>query len=82
MDRRVRATKKDENGNIVALCNSGQSWSPRQKADVIRDIQSNRRSYYVEEAPRRTYVRVVSGGSLQTTPDERNSNNLNKLPEV
>ena len=82
MDRRVRATKKDRDGNIVALCNPDEAWSPRGKADVIKDIKSNKKSYYVEEVPRRTYVRIVSGNSLQTTLDESSSNNLNRLPQV
>jgi hypothetical protein len=28
MDRKVTAIKKDRKGNIVALCNAGQRWSP------------------------------------------------------
>ena len=81
MDRRVRATKKDRNGKIIALCNAGEKWSPRRSADIVKDIQMNKKSYYVEEAPRRKYVRVVSGGLLQTTSDETNSNSLDRLPE-
>jgi hypothetical protein len=82
MDRRVKATKRDRNGNIIALCNPGETWSPRRKGDVIKDIQTNQKSYYVEELPRRTYVRVVSGNSLQTTTDESSGNNLQKLPHA
>lgn len=82
MDRKVTATKKDRNGNIIALCNKGQSWSPRRKADVIKDILNNKTSYYVHEADRRAYVRIVSGNALQTTPDATSNNNLDKLPEA
>jgi hypothetical protein len=81
MDRRIRSTKKDRAGNIVALCNPGEAWSPRRAADVIKDIQSNKQSYYVEELARRKYVRVVAGG-LQTTADETSGNHLHKLPLV
>lgn len=80
MDRRVKAAKRDRNGNVVALCNAGETWSPRRKADVIKDIVNNRKSYYVEELPRRKYVRVVSG-TLQTTPDSKSKNSLEMLPE-
>jgi hypothetical protein len=80
MDRRIKAVKKDRKGNIVTLCNPGESWSPRRKADVILDITSNRRSYYVREAAGRSYVRVVQGGSLESTKDEKSPNNLNNLP--
>jgi hypothetical protein len=53
MDRRIKATKRDRNGNIIALCNPGESWSPRRTADVIKDISNNVRSYYVQQVERR-----------------------------
>ena len=80
MDRRVRTTKRDRNGNIIALCNAGQAWSPRKTADVIKDIAAAKTSYYVMESERRAYVRVVSGKLLQTTTDEKSENNLDNLP--
>ena len=80
MDRRIRGIKKDSHGNIVALCNPGESWSPRRVRDIVRDIRSAARSYYVEESGQRTYVRLLSGGVLQTTRDARNANNLSSLP--
>lgn len=79
MDRRVRSTKKDRNGNIIALCNPEQSWSPRRTADVLRDIRSGAKSYYVQGQKRRTYVRAVSG-MLQTTADATDDNSLARLP--
>lgn len=81
MDRRVTTTKRDRSGAIVALCNPGQSWSPRKLRDVIKDITSARNSYYVKEAERPTYVRVVSG-ALTTTNDVASANHLNNLPSV
>ena len=80
MDRRVTGIKRDRSGAIVALCNPGESWSPRKTADIVKDIRNSRRSYYVEEAPRRTYVRVLAGNALQTTPDKTNKNHLDLLP--
>lgn len=80
MDRRVRMTKKDGNGNIIALCNPGQPWSPRRTVDIIKDINGNKTSYYVKESERRKYIRVVSGTSLKTTTDETSANHLNNLP--
>jgi len=70
---------KDPNGNITALCNVGQSWSPRPIKDVLRDINSGMKSYYVQEQPRRSYVRAVSG-ALQTTADATDKNHLAGLP--
>jgi hypothetical protein len=80
MDRKVTAAKRDRNGRIVALCNPAEQWSPRRHADVVKDIQLNRKSYYVEAARRRRYVRVVSGGLLQTTADTTSENSLDRLP--
>jgi hypothetical protein len=80
MDRRIRAIRKDRNGNIVALCNPGESWSPRRVADVVRDISSWKRSYYVQELGRRMYVRLLTGGVLQTTQDPASQNSLGNLP--
>ncbi len=81
MDRRIRLTKKDRKGNIVALCNPGQPWSPRRTADVIRDIQTNKVSYYVRESERPKYVRVVSG-ALVSTAETGDLNNLHNLPSA
>jgi hypothetical protein len=82
MDRRVKATKKDVNGNVVALCNPGESWSPVSKDAVLRDIKGARRSYYVQELKQRVYVRAAPGNTLQTTLDAACKNNLNNLPTV
>jgi len=80
MDRRVRTTKKDRSGNIVALCNSGQSWSPRRARDVLRDITSGKKSYYVQNTSgKRSYIRAVSG-VLQTNTNAADENNLARLP--
>lgn len=49
-DRRVRQTGKDSEGDITSLCNTGQTWSPRNKADAVNDIRSRRHTYFVEEA--------------------------------
>ena len=76
MDRRIRSTKRDKTGKIIALCNPSEAWSPRKLVDVVRDISSIRRSYYVKESERRSYVRVVSG-ALQTSDS---GNSLDKLP--
>lgn len=81
MDRRVRTVKRDKRGNIVALCNPGAAWSPRRKAEVIRDILENKTSYYVQERERRSYVRVLDGETLRTTRDATSVNSLENLAE-
>ncbi len=82
MDRRVRSVKRDKRGNIVALCNPGAAWSPRRKAEVIRDILDNKTSYYVQEHERRSYVRVLEGETLRTTRDTTSENSLENLSEA
>ena len=82
-DRRVRRSGKDE-GDITSLCNSGESWSPRGKADAISDIEAGTHRYYVQEAGDVAWVRVIDGPSgkyLRTTADSSSNNNLDNLPD-
>lgn len=79
MDRRVRTVKRDRRGNIIALCNARAEWSPRKTTEVVRDILENKKSYYVQELTRRSYVRVVDGDKLRTTRDAESANCLEKL---
>lgn len=84
-DRAVTHTRKDRDGDILALCNPGEYWSPRKKADAIRDIETRAHSYYVPWWDgRRTPIRVVDGPRgkyLRTDRDETSRNNLDDLPE-
>lgn len=82
--RRVKKSGKDSNGTITRLCNSGESWSPRSKADVINDIEGGTHSYYVDESGQETEVQVVKRDGvkhLQTTSDKTDKNNLGELPD-
>ena len=79
MDRRVRAVTKDRHGKLVALCNPGESWSPRRVGDVVEDIRHNRRSYYIQEAEARSYLRLLPGGQLRTKADAPPENSLAAL---
>ncbi|WP_026988886.1 DUF3892 domain-containing protein, partial [Fodinicurvata fenggangensis] len=59
-------------------------WSPRSKADAIRDIENKTHSYYVDRAGDRTDVHVVNVGGkkhLRTTADKNSKNNLDNLPD-
>ncbi len=79
MDRRIRTVRRDREGNILVLCNAGASWSPRRKSDVVADILENKKSYYVQEQQRRSYLRVVDGNKLRTTRNAADANSLDKL---
>lgn len=80
-DRRVRKTGKDDDGDITSLCNTGEWWSPRTKADAVSDIRNNINAYYVEEAGYRSDVIVTSDGHLKTLADATSANNLDNLPD-
>lgn len=85
-DRQVTHSGKDADGDILCLCNHGETWwSPRKKADAIRDIENGDHSYYVLWAGgHRTNIRVVNGPTgkyLRTDRDNTNRNNLDDLPD-
>jgi len=84
-DRRVTKSRKDRDGDITALCNPGEYWSPRGKADAIADIENGLHTYHVLLAGgRRVEIRVVKGPSgkyLRTDPDVTSHNNLDDLPD-
>jgi hypothetical protein len=83
-DRAVRKTGKDTQGDITKLCDGGQAWSPRSKADAIRDIESRVHTYHVPWTDGRTEIRVVQGATgkyLRTDRDSTPRNNLDELPD-
>ncbi len=83
-DRPVRKTRKDSDGDILALCNDGSPWSPRKKADAIHDIESKTHTYHVPWKSGRTEIRVVNGPNgkyLRTDRDDTTRNNLDDLPD-
>ena len=83
-DRAVRKTKKDSDGDILALCDSGSTWAHRLKADAIRDIELGLHSYHVQWTNGRTDIHVVQGPTgkyLRTDRDSTSRNNLRDLPD-
>jgi hypothetical protein len=83
-DRAVRKTDKDEDRDILALCDDGASWSPRAKRDAISDIETGAHTYYVPWKSGRTEIRVVNGPTgkyLRTDRDSSERNNLDELPD-
>lgn len=86
MDKRiVNKSGKDKDGDITKLCNAGETWSPRLKADAIRDIEDKTHEYYVRWSDNQeTIVKVVNGTSgkyLRTQRDGSTKNNLDDLPD-
>jgi len=83
-DRRVRGTRKDDDGDITRLCNSGAAWLWETKATAIRHINSNEHSYYVDEAGYRSEIHVAGtppSEYLRTYADPTSKNNLDNLPD-
>lgn len=83
-DRAVRQTRKDQDGDILALCDPGAAWSPRRKADVINDIEIRLHTYHVPWRDGRTEIRVAHGPMgkyLRTDRDNTPRNNLDDLPD-
>lgn len=83
-DRAIRQTKKSPTDDIQALCDPGAQWSPRAKADAIRDIELGLHTYHVPWTTGRTEIRVVNdavrGKYLRTDHDNTTRNNLLDLP--
>jgi hypothetical protein len=84
-DRRVTKSRKNSEGDITALCNTGEVWSPRRKQDVIFDIETGAHTYHVLWSDLvKTSIRVVHGASgkyLRTDKDNSVRNNLDNLPD-
>ena len=83
--RYVRKTGKDKDGDITKLCNNGDYWSPRLKADAIHDSENGLHEYWVPWANSpETKIRVVKGPTgkyLRTDRDATARNNLDDLPD-
>ncbi len=82
-DRTVTQTLKNADGDITALCNPDESWSPRSVTEVIADIESGAHGYIVRSDLGDTRVQVVDGRAgkyLRTYRDQKVFNNLDELP--
>jgi hypothetical protein len=82
-ERAVIRSRKDRDGDILALCNANEYWSPRSKAEAIHDIESGTHKYYVPwNDGVKTLIHVVNGPTgkyLRTDKDNTSRNNLDDL---
>jgi hypothetical protein len=81
-DRYVTHVVKNADGDVVKLGNPKEAWSPRNKADVIADIESRQYKYLAG-----VEIHVVhdpDGMYLRTVPDGKGGElyNLDNLPEL
>ena len=83
--RRVTAVQRDDEGNLVALCNPEEPWSPVYAETVVRHLSIGLFEYYVSEAGYLSYVKVdevADEETLFTIKDPDSSNSLENLPET
>ena len=83
-DRLVIKTRKGYDGDILALCDPDESWSPRFKNDAIRDIESNLHNYYAEVGNEQVNILVeIKRGSKRLITDTQKllSNRLEQLKD-
>lgn len=80
--RRVTHLRKDSEGEIDALCNPKEPWSPRARAEVIRDIELGVHTYYVEEAGYRSTVHVERSGGVSYLRTYTGSGSPNRLADL
>ena len=83
-EREVTKTGKDDDNDITSLCFSGAAWSPRSRADAVKDIDNGHHKYYVQQpgtakAYVHTFMHKTKGKCLRTDPDCDEANNLDNL---
>jgi pimeloyl-ACP methyl ester carboxylesterase len=81
LERLITGVTKNEDDEIIAVCNPGEPWSPLSTAEVVRDILSGAHVYFTEVDGIRANVHVVEGRYLRSNPDGTTINNLDELPE-
>jgi hypothetical protein len=88
--REVTHVRRNDDGDITALCNPGEAWSPREKEDAIADIEMGNHDYYVVVKGNKVPIDVVhrpmaakdKGFYLRTVKDGEMPHNLDELPEA
>jgi hypothetical protein len=83
-ERKVTCSKKD-GGDVKALGNPEQDWSPREKADVITDIRSGACTYFTQIGGKNVAVQLVvnmAGTKVATDPGKTLTNQLLDLPDL
>ena len=59
--RKVTTIEKDKTGNITALCNCGEWWSPRSSFEIMNDIEGSYYGYYVIVNSKKIKIKVING---------------------
>ena len=84
-NRKVTKTIKNQNGDIVALCNDSELWSPKLKSIAIPEIELNINRYYIVYNNKEIDIQVVKDYSgekiLVSNSSDCESNILFSLPD-
>lgn len=84
-ERRVTRVRRDEDGELVALCNPEKQWSPVYRDTVVRHLSIGLFEYFVDEAGYISYVKIdetADGEELFTTHAPESANHLENIPET
>ena len=83
--RLVTNVEKNDDGNIIALCNPRKKWSPRMTNKAIKDIEKETFRYCVKKDNRKIKIKVVKCDDnkkyLRTCRDASRADNLGNLNE-
>ena len=69
-DRIVKYIHRNLYGEIITLCNPGESWTPRQKDDAIQDIVNGEHTYHIPWGEIRIEIKVADGPDGKYLKDE------------
>ena len=84
-NREVTKTIKNQHGEVVALCNDAELWSPKLRSIAIPEIELNINRYFIKSNNSEIEVKVKNGKGLKkvliTEPSSNESDLLQELPD-
>ena len=84
-NREVTKTIKNQYGEVVALCNDAELWSPKLRSIAIPEIELNINRYFVKSDGEEIEVQVKNGEEIKKTlitdPVRSENNLLEYLPD-
>lgn len=83
--REVTKTIKNQHGEVVALCNDAELWSPKLRSIAIPEIELKINRYYVKQNDEEIDIQILNGSGkkkiLIANPEKANLNLLMELPD-
>lgn len=82
-ERIITSIRVDHDGNIVALCNENERWSPLKSKEVLYDLEKDLHGYHVDWGYGHSPITVTLGPMgkyLRVDRDCSSRNNLYDLP--